>query len=42
MAGIADRRGHDDRRRSDDQVRRGFHERFPGGAEGPPRKRSRQ
>ena len=38
MAGNAGRRGHDDRRRSDDQVRRGLHERFPGGAQGPPRK----
>lgn len=38
MAGNAGRLSDDDRRRSDDQVRRGFHERFPGGAQGPPRK----
>lgn len=42
MAGNAGRLSDDDRRRSDDQVRRGFHERFPGGAQGPPRKWCRQ
>lgn len=42
MAGNAGRPSDDDRRRSDDQVRRGFHERFPGGAQGPPRKWCRQ
>jgi hypothetical protein len=42
MAGMAGRPGQCDRRRSDDQVRGGVHQRVLGGAQGPPRERCRQ